>query len=29
MQIQIKGTEIVDEEKLNNVAFEKIFFIEI
>ena len=29
MQIQIKVTEIVDEEKLYNIAFEKIFFIEI
>ena len=25
MQIQIKVTEIVDEEKLYNIAFEKIF----
>ena len=29
MQIEIKVTEIVDEEKLYNIAFEKIFFIEI
>ena len=29
MQIQIKTTDIVDEEKLYNKAFEKIFLIEI
>ena len=29
MKIQIKVTEIVDEEKLYNITFEKMFFIEI